>query len=44
MARVVWLGTTEPGMSEVGRQLQQLCVACVQATEVDGAGLAVFAG
>ena len=44
MARDGWLGTTESGTSEVGRQLQQLCVACVQATEVDGAGLAVFAG
>src|SRR4051812_12310277 len=44
MARVGWLGRTELGMSEVGRQLQQLCLACVQDTDVDGAGLAVFAG
>ena len=44
MARVGWLGRTELGMSEVGRQLQQLCLSCVKDTDVDGAGLAVFAG
>ncbi len=43
MARDGWLGTAESGTSEVGRQLQQLCVACVEDTAVDGAGLAVFA-
>lgn len=43
MARDGWLGTAESGTSEVGRHLQQLCVACVEDTAVDGAGLAVFA-